>query len=190
MSFPAVFLDRDGTINEDPGYLGDPDVVKLLPGVSQGISELKSDFGFKIIVVSNQSGISRGLITRKQVELVNNRINELLFESDTSVDDFFYCPFHPEFNTKEESKCRKPSPDMILEAAKKHDIDILKSYMIGDKALDVLCGVNAGVKQVLLCSQDYSAEINSLKKAGKSPNFVANNFLEAVHFIKQDFNQR
>lgn len=190
MSFPAVFLDRDGTINEDPGYLGDPDVVKLLPDVSQGISELKSVFGFKIVVVSNQAGIARGLITHEQVKLVNDRINELLFESNAEVDDFFYCPYHPEFSSKEDSICRKPSPFMILEASKKHDIDITKSYMVGDKASDVLCGINAGVKQILICSENNSEEINSLKKAGKSPNFVAHNFLEVVNFIKQDFNQR
>lgn len=190
MSSHAVFLDRDGTINEDPGYLGDPDLVKLLPGVSQGISELKSDFGFKIIVVSNQSGIARGLITHEQVNLVNNEINKLLLESNVSVDDFFYCPFHPEFSTDEESMCRKPSPDMIFEASRKHDIDLSKSYMVGDKALDVLCGKNAGVKQILITNENNSEEINSLKKAGKSPNFVANNFLDAVNFIKQDFNKR
>lgn len=188
MSFPAVFLDRDGTINEDPGYLSNPDSVKLLPGVSQGISELKSVFGFKIIVVSNQSGISRGLITEEQVKLVNAKINELLSVENAEVDDFFYCPFHPDFSTEDESKCRKPSPEMIFEAARKHTLDLAKSYMVGDKAIDVECGKNAGVKQILLNSDINSEEINSLKKAGISPNFVAHNFLEAVNFIKQDFN--
>ena len=188
MSFPAVFLDRDGTINEDPGYLGSQDTVKLLPGVSEGISELKSGLGFKIIVVSNQSGIARGLITHEQVQLVNNRINELLSESNVEIDAFFYCPFHPEFSSADESKCRKPSPEMIFEAAKKFEINLERSYIIGDKALDVLCGQNAGVKQVLISSKNDSEEINSLKKAGKSPNFVAHSFLDAVNFIKHDFN--
>lgn len=190
MSSPAVFLDRDGTINEDPGYLGDPDSVKILPGVSKGISELKSVFGFKIIVVSNQSGIARGLITHDQVQHVNNRIKQLLSEHGAGIDDFFYCEFHPDINSAEESNCRKPSPKMIFDAAEKHNIDLAGSYMVGDKALDVLCGINAGIKTILVNSESFEPEINSLKKEGKTPNFVAHNFLEAANFIKQDFNQR
>ena len=184
----ALFLDRDGTINEDPGYLGDPELVKILPGVAEGISVLKTKYGFKIIVISNQSGIARGLITYDQVNSVNNRINTLLSEQNAEIDVFYFCPYHPEFSSVEESKCRKPSPKMIFEAAEGNDIDLTRSYMVGDKALDVLCGINAGVKTILINSETASEEINSLKKELKSPNFVADNFLDAVNFIKQDFN--
>lgn len=188
MSNCAVFLDRDGTINEDPGYLGDPNSVKLLPGVAEGISELKTKLDFKIIVISNQSGIARGLITHEQVIEVNEKINTLLSEQNTEIDVFYFCPFHPEFSSEEDAECRKPSPKMIKHAAAENDIDLSRSYMIGDKALDVLCGINAGIKTILINSETVSEEINSLKKELKSPNFVADNFLDAVNFIKQDFN--
>ena len=186
----AVFLDRDGTINEDPGYLGDPGLVKILPGVAKGISELKSKFGFKIIVISNQAGISRGLITESQVNEVNNKINRLLSEQNAEIDVFYFCPYHPMFSSEIDSRCRKPSPEMIIKAAEENQIDLSSSYMIGDKASDVLCGINAGVKTILLNSDKSSDEINSLKKEVKSPNFVANNFLDAVNFIQQDINNR
>lgn len=188
MSSYAVFLDRDGTINEDPGYLGNPDLVKLLPGVSVGIKELKSKFNFKIVVVSNQSGIDRGLISENDVNLVNEKINNLLREQKTEIDVFYYCPFHPEFSGEEKSKCRKPSPEMILKASEEHNIDLNRSYMIGDKASDILSGLSANVKTILLDGESNSAEINILKKEGKSPNFVAHDFLEAVQYIKNDFN--
>lgn len=188
MSNRAVFLDRDGTINEDPGYLGDESLVKLLPGVAEGIFELKSKFGFKIIVISNQSGIARGLITHEDVKRVNEKINSLLSEQNTEIDVFYYCEFHPSFSSEKDENCRKPSPKMIFKAAEENNIDLTSSYMIGDKSSDVLCGISAGVKSILINSESISEEINSLKKEGKTPNFVASNFLEAVNFIKQDFN--
>lgn len=185
----AVFLDRDGTINEDPGYLGDPDKVKLLPGVAQGIHELKSDYKFKIIVISNQSGIDRGLLSQPAVDAVNEQINLLLRkEQNTEIDVFYYCPYHPEYSGVEKSKCRKPSPQMILKASEENGIDLRNSFMIGDRATDVLAGLNAGVNSILINSSTGSDEINILKKEGKSPNFVAHDFLQAVNFIKENFN--
>ena len=82
----AIFLDRDGTINYDPGYLGNPDQVKLYPGVLEGIKQLKDEHGFKIIVISNQSGITRGLITTNDVDAVNNKINTILLEDNTAIE--------------------------------------------------------------------------------------------------------
>lgn len=182
----AVFLDRDGTINKDPGYLGNPDLVKLLPGVAEGIKFLKSNYKFKIIVVSNQSGIDRGLISRADVDKVNLKINDLLMEQNAAIDVFYYCPFHPELSGDEKANCRKPLPTMIFKAAEENDVDLTRSYLIGDRATDILCGLNAKVKSILLKSDLLSDEINSLKNEGKSPNFVANDFLDAVEFIKQD----
>ncbi len=190
MSSNAVFLDRDGTINKDPGYLGDPDLVEILPGVAKGIYKLKNENNFKVIVISNQSGIDRKLITHDDVRTVNEKINALLREQNTEIDVFYYCPFHPEFSGEEKSKCRKPSPNMIFQAAEENDVKLENSYLIGDKAIDVVCGLNGGLKSILIKSNSFSEEINSLKKEGKTPNFVANDFLEAVDFIQQDFNKR
>lgn len=107
----AVFLDRDNTINYDPGYLGDPDKVRLMEGVARGIKRLRDEYGFKIIVISNQSGIARKLITEEDVRSVNNRVNKLLRDEGAEIDAFYYCPYHPDFSPPEKCGCRKPSPD-------------------------------------------------------------------------------
>ena len=187
MNNHALFLDRDGTLNFDPGYLGDPNSVKLLPGVSKSLAKLKNDYKFKLIVISNQSGISRGLISEKDVIAVNDRINQILEVDDVSIDAFYFCPFHPEFDPVEKCECRKPSPNMVFEAAKDYDIDLSRSYFVGDSVCDVLCGINAGVKTVLIKNTISEFEINNLHNGGNSPNFVAGNFIEACDFITKDF---
>lgn len=184
---PAIFLDRDGTINFDPGYIKNPDEVYLFDGVAEGIRKLKGGFGFKIIVVSNQSGISRGLMTSEDVENVNARVNELLKAKGTSIDAFYYCPYHPDFNPPEKTICRKPSPFMILKAAEEHQIDLKRSYIVGDKVSDIGAGINANIKTVLLNMSGTDDEISILHNQGKKPNFVAANFSEACDFIINDF---
>jgi D,D-heptose 1,7-bisphosphate phosphatase len=179
----AIFLDRDGTINHDPGYIKDPSEIVILPGVAEGIKKLKNDFDFKIIVVSNQAGVAKGLMTLQDVDAVNLRVNELLIKQGTSVDEFFYCPYHPDIDPLEKSICRKPSPLMIVQAAEEFNIDLSHSYMIGDKASDVECGINAGVKTILLDSLTLEKEISVLHNLGKKPNFTAANFSEACDFV-------
>ncbi|RJP62495.1 MAG: HAD family hydrolase [Ignavibacteriales bacterium] len=186
MPFPAVFFDRDGTINYDPGYLGNPDLVELYPGVPEGISELKKA-GFKIVVISNQSGIARGLISVDDVNEVNNRINRLLQIKNTSIDAFYFCPFHPEFSSSEDCECRKPSPKMVFDAAKDLEIDLSNSYLAGNSADDVECGLNSGLKTILIKSTITEDKISYLHNEGKIPTFVAENFSEACNYIIQDF---
>jgi D,D-heptose 1,7-bisphosphate phosphatase len=186
MSVFAVFLDRDGTLNEDPGYLGDPNQVKLLSGTGEALSLLKNELGFKLVVVSNQSGISRGLINKQMVDAVNDRLNNLLAEFNTAIDAFYYCPFHPEFSSKQESNCRKPSPEMIFQAAKDLAIDLSGSYMVGDSVSDMECGVNAGVKTVLVKTGNGEESFSVLKKQNKFPTFVAQNIIEVSSIIKKD----
>jgi len=181
----AVFFDRDGTINIDPGYIGNPDSVQLYNGVTEGIFNLKK-VGFKIIVVSNQSGIARGLLTKEDVEAVNKKINELLSKASTRIDAFYYCPYHPDFNTEEECKCRKPSPKMIFEAAEEWNINLAESYLVGDSSSDIECGTNAGIKTVLIKTNLSDEEISHLNNQGKIPTFVAENFSEACNFILRD----
>ncbi len=183
----AVFLDRDGTIIFDPGYLKDPELVNLLPGVAESIKNLKDQFGFKVIVISNQAGVAYGIMTDLDVIAVNNKINSILIENGTSIDHFYFCPFHPDYSTEEDSKCRKPSPYMIVQASKDHGIDLNRSYMVGDKGIDVECGLNAGVKTILITQSNDNREINSLHNQGKKPNFVAANFIDACDFIVRDY---
>lgn len=188
MSNRAVFLDRDGTLNEDPGYLGDPEKVKLLPFVGEVLSRLKNEFNFFLIVISNQSGIARGLITAEQVEQVNEKINMLLKEFNVSVDKFYYCQFHPDFNTAEECTCRKPSTKMIDKAVEEFEIDLSKSFFIGDSAADIECGLNAGAKTILVKTGYGRETLYMLQKENKIPSFVAENFLDAGNYIMTDLN--
>ena len=183
----AVFLDRDGTLNEDPGYLGDPDQVKLLPGAGKALSLLKNKFNFKLIVISNQSGIARGLISESEVNSVNSRINELLCEDNVEIDAFYYCPHHPDFSTREEVECRKPSPSMIFQASRDLHIELKRSYFVGDTPADILCGINAGLKTVLVKTGYGTDSISILQNQNIFPSFVAENILDACKFILEDF---
>jgi D,D-heptose 1,7-bisphosphate phosphatase len=183
----AVFLDRDGTINEDPGYLGDPEKVKLFPGTGKALFSIKSKLKFKLIVISNQSGIARGLISGEEVDAVNTRINEILKTDNVSIDAFYYCPHHPEFSSREETECRKPSPEMVLQAARELNLELNGSYFIGDTLSDIQCGINAGLKTVLVKTGYGLESISILQKQNIFPSFVAENILDACKFILEDF---
>ena len=183
----AVFLDRDGTLNEDPGYLGDPEKLKLFPGTGKALSVLKNKLNFKLIVISNQSGIARGLLTDENVIAVNNRINELLIPDDVMIDAFFYCPFHPDFSNPEDCTCRKPSPEMVFRAAKDMNISLERSYFVGDAVSDIECGKNAGLKTILVKTGYGEESFLMLQNQNNFPTFVAQNILDVAQIIKQDF---
>ncbi len=182
----AIFFDRDGTLNEDPGYLGNPNQVKLLSGVGETLAFLKNELGFKLIVISNQSGIARGLINKEMVDAVNFKINKLLNENNVSIDAFYYCPTHPDFNSVEECNCRKPSPEMVLKAANDLHVDLVGSYFVGDSVSDVECGINAGLKTILVMTGYGGESFSILKKQNKFPTFVAQNITEVSSIIKKD----
>lgn len=182
----AVFLDRDGTLNFDPGYLSNPKDLKLFSDTGVALAALKNDYQFKLIVISNQSGIARNLITEEQVNSVNTELNKMLLEFNVQIDAFYYCPFHPDFSSKEDCLCRKPSPKMIIDSAKDFSIDRTKSYFIGDSVSDIQAGLAAGLKTVLV-KTGYGAEsICILQKENIFPSFVAENLTEACKFIIND----
>lgn len=187
MKNKAIFLDRDGTLNEDPGYLKDPAKLVLLPSVGESLSLLKNDYHFKLIVVSNQSGIARGLISEENVIAINKELNKKLSSFKVQIDAFYYCPFHPEFNTEEECVCRKPSPKMIFDAANDHKIDLSLSYFIGDTVVDIEAGINAKVKTILVKTGKGMESISMLQNGNYFPSFVAENLMDACNFIINDF---
>lgn len=182
----AIFLDRDGTINEDPGYLGDPEKVKLFPGTGKALSLLKNKLNFKLVVISNQSGIARGLISETNVQAVNTKINDLLKPDNAEIDAFYYCPFHPDFSTKEEIECRKPSPVLIFRASRDLNLELNGSYFIGDTPADILCGLNAGLKTVLVKTGYGTESFSILQKQNIFPSFVAENISDACNIIYKD----
>src|SRR6266581_8141562 len=134
----AVFLDRDGTIVEDPGFLHEPDKVKLLPGAAEAIRRL-NDAGYRVIVVSNQSGIARGLYSVRDYEMVQERVGALLTAHGARIDAAYFCPHHPQFPGPGGASCdcRKPGLKLFREAQAAFDIDFSRSWWIGDRLSDV-----------------------------------------------------
>ncbi len=148
----VVFLDRDGTINEEVNYLHRPEELKFLDGVPEAIKLLK-DNGFKIIVVTNQAGVARGYYTCKDVEDLHSFMNEELEKTGTGIDAFYYCPHHPTEGTGEyrvKCDCRKPGTGLFKRAEEDFDVDKAHSYMIGDNIIDIEAGVNYGVPSILV----------------------------------------
>jgi len=138
---PAVFIDRDDTIMEDCGYCSDPKKVKIFPGVPEALWRLKSN-SFKLIIITNQSGIGRGLFTLEQYRAVEAEVLRQL--GDGLIDATYFCPDVP----GQPSTCRKPAPGMIVDATREHQIDLSRSFVIGDKEIDVECAHNAGVRAI------------------------------------------
>jgi histidinol-phosphate phosphatase family protein len=137
----AVFVDRDGTIIEDAPYCSHPKQVKVFPGVPQALRRLKSK-GFKLIVITNQSGIGRGYFTVEEYRTVESEVSRQLGHG--LIDATYFCPDVP----GQRSSHRKPSPGMILQAKRDHQIDLTRSFFVGDKEIDVECGRNAGVRTI------------------------------------------
>jgi histidinol-phosphate phosphatase family protein len=164
----AIFLDRDGTIIYDVGYPNNPDQVCLLPWVGETLSEFQKN-RFLLIIISNQSGIGRGLITIEQAEKVHNEVILSLMKFDVSIDASYYCPHSPE----DKCRCRKPLPEMILRAAKEFDIDLAQSFMIGDTQTDIETGIRAGCHPIFIGTQSIAG----------TENFVAKDWRDIKRYI-------
>jgi len=159
----AVFLDRDGTMAADVLYCNCPEDFELFPTTAKAI-KLLSEHSYKIIVVTNQSGIARGYFTEETLGRIHQKMLSQLSEEGTQIDGIYYCPHHPDDNCE----CRKPKPKMVLQAADEHDIDLKRSFVVGDKPQDIQLGRNVGSRTILIpsppgenepepCSPDYTA---------------------------------
>ena len=186
MQYPAVFLDRDGTINEEMGYINDLSRLRLLPGVADALKRLK-EHGFLLIVVTNQSGPARGYFPESLVYETNELLQKRLKKKGVSIDDFFICFHHPEDNCP----CRKPKPGLIIQALEKYPIELKKSYLIGDKIIDIETAKNAGIKGILVLTGYGRGELKYVApKKGITPDFVAKDLREAAEFIIKDCFQK
>ena len=137
----AVFLDRDGTLIHDADYCSSPDQVRIFDGVSAALRQLKNA-GYRIIVITNQSGIGRGFFTEDQYRAVELEVSRQL--GNGLIDATYFCPDVP----GQPSECRKPAPGMVLQAAREHEIELSSSFLIGDKEIDAECAHNAGVRAI------------------------------------------
>lgn len=183
MKSRAVFLDRDGTLIEDLGYLDDPDQVRVLPGAAEAVRTFRA-LGFRVIIVSNQSGVARGLFDEQTLTAVHDRAAGLLAQEGADLDAAYYCPFlaGPEAAVAEyrvDSSLRKPQPGMLLQAAEEHELDLAASWMIGDALSDVEAGVRAGCSTILLDPQPRDS-YGHLK-----PTHVVATLAEAAELLKQ-----
>lgn len=174
MDKKAVFFDRDNTIIKNIPYLGDPTKVELLPYAKQALNLLKRH-GYELFIISNQSGVGRGLITKDQVHAVNKEMERQLGDSFFSG---IYCCYDTPENPVE--NFRKPSPLILQQASEEHGLDLQKSFFVGDKYIDVLTGKNAGCQSVLVL---IGYEEEGQAEATKSADFVAKNLLEAAKWI-------
>jgi len=179
MASRAVFLDRDGTLNHDPGYLSDPNELRLISGVPDALRLLK-DAGFLLVVVSNQSGVGRGLIPPDSLARVHARMNALLIESGgPPLDCFEVCIHRPE----EGCICRKPSPELLRRAAASLKINLGASYMVGDRRIDLEAGRAAGCRGSLLVRTGSGELEEVLLHAPAAEDVIFDDLLAAARWI-------
>lgn len=149
MSKPAVFIDRDGTLNVEKNYLHKWQDWEWIPGAVESIRRLNAS-GYLVIVTSNQAGIARGMYREADVQSLHEQVDADLQRAGARIDAYYFCPHHPEHGEIRDCACRKPEPGMLLQAASEFDIDLTRSFIVGDKASDVEAGLNAGVTPILV----------------------------------------
>ena len=175
---PAVFLDRDGTINVEKEYVHRIKDWEWIEGAPEAIREF-NEAGFKVVVVSNQAGIARGMYRPADVENLHAFVCGELQKVGATIDAFYYCPHHPEYGEERSCRCRKPAPGMLLRAAADMSIDLSRSWMIGDKLIDVEAGHAANLATILVLTGHGAREITRLA----SGQIVAENLLLACSHI-------
>ena len=178
----TVFLDRDGTLNYDPGYLSVAAELKLLAGVGPALARLKRA-GAKLVVVTNQSGVGRGIFSLKDLEAIHARLEGLLEQEEVALDAIYFCPHHPD----DGCRCRKPNIGMVERAQTELQLDLRRSYLIGDHARDIQLAKRVGAKGILLTTDLVDAQaLDALQAAEAMPDAVATSMAEAVGWILED----
>lgn len=179
----AVFLDRDGCINKEVHHLHRMDQLRILPRVVEAIHRLNK-LDLFVVVITNQSAVAHGLASREEIEKIHLTLQKRLVNKLAKIDAIYYCPHHPEGKIaiyKIKCKCRKPETGLIKKAAKEFNIDLKKSFMIGDRTVDILTGQKAGLKTILV-KTGYGGR-DAIYKI--EPDYTAKNLWEAVKIIEK-----
>lgn len=188
----AVFLDRDGTINEDVGYPGRYDQVRVYPYSFEAVRKL-NDAGLVVVVITNQSGVGRGFFTEDALHIVHDRMREDFQAAGARIDAIYYCPHFagsssPFYDI--DCACRKPFPGMAIRAREELGLDLEGSYMVGDKVEDVRFGLNAGTRPILVLTGYGEASRDALRREGIEPAYVARDLGQAVDWILERERER
>jgi len=181
----VCFLDRDGVLIEEVGYLSKPSEVKLIDGAATALKVL-NDLNIKIIVITNQAGVAKGYFQETVISKIHKKIDELLAQHKLKIEKYYYCPHHPNGIIPKYSikcECRKPNPGMILQAINDFSIDIEKSFFIGDKLSDIEAANHANIRAVLVKTGHGQEYINT---AIEKSIIIKENILDAVLFFTKD----
>ncbi len=185
----AVFLDRDGTISREVDFLGHPDDLELIPRSAEAI-RLLNEMGFRVVVVTNQSGVARGYFSEEMVRKIHDRLEEILEMKGAKVDAVYYCPHHPEAGRppyRVECECRKPGTGMVDSAVRDLGVDPERSYMVGDKLSDIELARRFGGRGILVRTGYGVCELERLKADPVvEPDFVAEDLFDAVTWIRKE----
>lgn len=174
----VVFLDRDGTLNPDPGYISSIDLYKFYPDTLTSLSALAEE-GYKFVVVTNQSGIARGLIQEDALEEINNYITEEFSQAGLPLLGIYHCPHHPD----DGCSCRKPATGLFDDAAHQHNIDLTSALMIGDSVADIEAGKSIGMLTCLVRTGKGNDEETKLKLSGLQPDYVGDTLTDCTAYL-------
>ncbi|HWQ80682.1 MAG TPA: HAD-IIIA family hydrolase [Ignavibacteria bacterium] len=184
----AIFLDRDGTLNSDVGYLSRKEDIEILPGAAGALAAFK-ELGFLNIIITNQSGVARGLLTENELKSIHDEFLRILNSGGRNlIDDIFYSPFYENGIVEKYSiphDTRKPGTGMIDAAVKKYNIDLNESFFIGDSLVDMQCAQNAGVKKILVLTGYGDKTLETCKQEKIPLECVSENLAETVDFIRK-----
>jgi len=183
----GVFLDRDGTINEEINYLSRPDQLRLLDGAAEAI-KLLNQAGCKVVVTTNQAGVARGYFSEQTVQEIHRALENMLGENGARLDAIYYCPHHPGAGLgayKADCQCRKPKPGMLEKAADDLGLDLRQAFVVGDKISDLQAGRAAGCQNILVRTGYGLESEKEFSAYAWQPDWIANNLLEAARWILQ-----
>jgi D-glycero-D-manno-heptose 1,7-bisphosphate phosphatase len=173
----VVVLDRDGTIVVDRDYLSDPAGLEFLPGAAQGLRAMYDD-GYRLLVVTNQSGVGRGMFSLDALQKMNERLSEMVSEAGARLERIYFCPHRPD----ERCACRKPATQLLSDAASELGFEPSHAVVIGDKASDIEFGYNAGATTMLIAASQFTAQTQA---GGVRPDYVVRDLSEAAELLRK-----